>query len=64
MKKLLIIIAIFAIFSCSKKMQDDPIILPPSFAEAPDPKNPEKVSSEQKEENVARLKEMLLKSDE
>jgi hypothetical protein len=52
----------FFVFSCSST-KDDPLIIPPNFAEMPDLNNPEKPSVENKEENVARLKELLLKSD-
>ena len=63
MKKTLIFLTILALFSCTKKT-DDPLIIPPNFAEMPDPKNPEKPAKEQGEENVAKLKELLLKSEE
>lgn len=61
-KKILILFLAFSIFSCSKTV-DDPLILPPVFNEMPDSNNPEKPSTEQTEENVERLKEMLLQSD-
>lgn len=54
---------VFLACSCASK-KDDPLIVPPNFAEMPDPNNPEKPTAESKEENVARLKELLLKSDE
>lgn len=63
MKKLAILLIFFVIFSCAKKA-DEHLIIPPNFAEMPDPKNPEKISGEQNEENVAKLKELLLKSEE
>ncbi len=62
-KIFLTLIAILCVFSCAKK-QDDPLILPPNFAEMPDLNNPEKPTAEQSEENVERLKELLLKSDQ
>jgi len=67
MKKIFLIFILSQIFiSCSSK-KDDPLIIPPNFAEVPDPKNPEKrakseIDEEQKKE-IARLKELLLKSD-
>lgn len=61
-KKTLIFLLILGSFSCAKP-KDDPLILPPNFAEMPDPKNPEKPTVAQTEENVDRLKELLLKSD-
>jgi len=63
MKKILILLALTALISCSKK-PDDPLIIPPNFAEMPDVNNPEKPTKEQSEENVAKLKELLLKSEE
>lgn len=65
MIKFLLALTMFvSLFACSSKKKDDPLIIPPNFAEKPDPNNPEEISSEQKEENVARLKDLLLKSDE
>ena len=65
MKKFLsVIILIFLTISCSSKKGDDPLIIPPNFAEMPDKNKPEQPTPEQKEENVVRLKELLLKSDE
>lgn len=65
MKKFLsaLILILFAV-SCSSKNNDDPLIIPPNFAEMPDQNKPEQPTPEQKEENVTRLKELLLKSDE
>lgn len=62
-KKILILFLILCGFSCSKG-KDDPFTIPPNFAEMPDPNNPEKPTAEQSEESVARLKELLLQSDE
>lgn len=62
-KKIVILFLVLSVFSCAKT-KDDPLILPPDFAEMPDPNNPEKPIAEQSEENVARLKELLLQSDE
>jgi len=63
MKKILILAVFFALFSCSSKTED-PLIVPPNFADMPDLKNPEKPIEKSSEENVARLKELLLKSEE
>jgi hypothetical protein len=63
MKKLFYISLILFVFSCSSKKKDDPLIIPPNFAEMPDPNNPEKATAEQNSESVERLKELLLKSD-
>ncbi|MBU6140233.1 MAG: hypothetical protein KGP29_01570 [Proteobacteria bacterium] len=62
-KKILIFSLFFCAFSCSKG-KDDPLTLPPNFAEMPDPNNPEKPSAEEVEENVSRLKDLLIKSEE
>lgn len=62
--KIFVVIFLFPAFACSKKTKDDPLILPPNFAEKPDPNNQEKPTPEQQQENVARLKELLLKNDE
>ncbi len=67
MKKFLCITLVFLVFSCASKQEEDPLILPPNFAEMPDLTKPEasvKPTEAQKEENVAKLKELLLKSDE
>lgn len=63
MKKIIIFSLIFLACSCASK-KDDPLIIPPNFAEMPDPNNPEKPTAAGEEANVARLKELLLKSDE
>ncbi len=52
------------LFSCSNDVDKNPLVVPPNFAEMPDPNNPEKPTKQQQEANVARLKELLLKSDE
>jgi predicted small lipoprotein YifL len=63
--KISVVIFLFSAFACSKKTKDDPLILPPNFAEKPDPNQQEKpVTPEQQQENVARLKDLLLKNDE
>jgi hypothetical protein len=64
MKKILCLILIIFAVSCVKGGKDDPLIVPPNFAEMPDPNKPEVQPAEQKEENISRLKELLLKSDE
>lgn len=64
MKKFFYLILVFLTFSCSSKDQEDPLILPPNFAEMPDVNKPEQPTTEQKEENIAKLKELLLKSEE
>jgi hypothetical protein len=61
MKNLILILIFFAAFSCAKK-KDDALIIPPSFNEIPDPKNPEKNSQPSNDEDLQRLKELLLDS--
>lgn len=63
MKKLLILMLFCGITACSST-KDDPLIIPPNFAEMPDPKNPQAAPEKSDEEKVARLKELLLKSEE
>ena len=63
MKKLILIFAIFAIASCSSNRPDDPLIVPPNFAEMPDANEHEKPSEKQKEADIAKLKDLLLKSE-
>jgi uncharacterized lipoprotein YajG len=70
MNRFLKIIVIFYasafLFSCSKT-KESPLILPPNFAEMPDLNNLEKNSSEnikeKQQQDVEKLKELLLKSD-
>ena len=61
---ILAVILVFSLCSCLNRKDDDPLIVPPNFSEMPDLNNPELPSSQQKEENIAKLKELLLKSDE
>ncbi len=63
MKKIILFIGVFLLFSCANNKQDDPLIIPPNFAEMPDPNNPEKVKEEQSDADIERLKELLLKSE-
>lgn len=63
MKKIITLSLLLLLCSCLTKKADDPLIIPPNFAEMPDVNNPEKPTEEQKSENVERLKDLLLKSD-
>jgi hypothetical protein len=63
MKKILSLILFCGLFSCSST-KDDPLIIPPNFAEMPNPEAPEQKIEKNNEENIARLKELLLKSEE
>lgn len=63
MKIFFALILTFLLCSCLSKKVDDPLIVPPNFAEMPDLKNPAKENVEQKDQNVARLKELLLQND-
>lgn len=60
---LIILAVLYIVTACSKKVVDDPLIVPPNFSELPDPKNPEKQSDQQKDADVAKLKDLLLKSE-
>lgn len=62
MKKLFLILTIF-ITACSTSKKDDPLIVPPNFSEMPDLKNPEKPSEKQKDIEIEKLKDLLLKSE-
>ncbi len=67
MKKFFYLTLAFLALSCSSNQKDDPLIMPPNYAEMPDLTKPETLqnpTAEQKEENIAKLKELLLKSDE
>ena len=67
MKNFLLVALVLLSTSCSyykeKMKQDDPLVLPPNFAEMPDVTNPEKPTENQKSAEVEKLKELLLKSD-
>lgn len=70
MKKLLLIIFLFILLaihflasSCTQKMPDEPLIIPPNFADMPDPTNPEKPSEQHKDADIDKLKDLLLKSE-
>jgi len=63
MKKFFYLILLCLTFSCAPAIDKNPLVIPPNFNDMPDIKNPEKPTPEQKEENVERLKSLLLKSD-
>ncbi len=64
MKKILLILFLsIAIFACDKK-PDDSLIVPPNFNEEPDLKNPENIKKEVDKEDLSKLKDLLLKSEE
>jgi hypothetical protein len=50
-------------FSCDKK-PEDPLILPPNFAEEPDLNNLENTKKTTNKEDLSKLKDLLLKSEE
>jgi hypothetical protein len=61
-----IFVAIFLLsftISCDKTKEDQ-LILPPDYSEIPDPKNPEKQSKEVNIDEVNKLKNILLKTEE
>ncbi len=62
MKKLTLILA-FLVASCAGHLKDDPLIVPPNFADVPDVNNPEKPADNQKDANIEKLKDLLLKSE-
>ncbi len=63
MKSAILLLTIFLITSCGNKTPDDPLIIPPNFSEIPDPNNPEKLNEQQKDSDIAKLKDLLLKSE-
>jgi hypothetical protein len=63
MKKIILILTFFLVFSCKSKPEKNPLIIPPNFAQMPDLNNIQEPSKEETQENVAKLKELLLKSD-
>jgi hypothetical protein len=64
MKNILLIFTILIIgFSCNKK-PEDPLILPPNFTEEPDLNNLEKNKKTTNKEDISKLKDLLLKSEE
>ena len=63
MKKLILVFTLSLLFSCAKKGPEDPLILPPNFVEMPDPNNPEKPTQQQKDADIEKLKDLLLKSE-
>ena len=64
MNKIYYLLLILFLSYCSSKAKDDPLIVPPNFAEMPDLKNIEEITPEQRDENIIRLKELLLQSEE
>ncbi len=72
MRKILLTIFLFVLLTiyfvflegCTiNRKVDDPLIVPPNFAEVPDPNNPEKPNEKQKDADIAKLKDLLLKSE-
>lgn len=64
MYKISLAIFLFCFTISCDKTKEDPLILPPDYSELPDPKNPEKQSKEVNVEEVNKLKNLLLKSEE
>jgi len=60
--KIIICALVLSITSCKSK-KDDPLTIPPNFSEVPDPNKPEQPTTKQKDADVSRLKDLLLKSD-
>ena len=63
MKNAILLLIAFTLFSCANKTQDDPLIVPANFAEVPDLNNPEQPSEQQKDADIDKLKDLLLKSE-
>ncbi len=63
MKFIIINISLILLIAACSNKNDDPLIIPPNFAQMPDPNNPEKVTDDQKEIDVKKLKDLLLKTE-
>ena len=63
MKKIAFLILSIFLSSCSSGKESNPLVIPPNFAEMPNLNNPEKISPEEQNASVERLKDLLLKSD-
>jgi hypothetical protein len=59
----LILSLLFCACGSTSKLADNPLIVPANFSEVPNLDNLEAITNEEKEENVSKLKELLLKSD-
>ena len=65
MKKFYCLAALFLAISCSSSnTKEDPLILPPNFAQMPDLTKTQPPTKEDSQQSIAKLKELLLKSDE
>lgn len=64
MKNIIFLLTLILLSSCfNKGTKDDPLIVPPKFNEIPDLKNPEKIDEKQKDADIEKLKDLLLKSE-
>lgn len=63
MKKIFFILALLISSCTTSKGPEDPLILPPNYAEIPDPKNPEKIEDKNDPQDIEKLKDLLLKSE-
>lgn len=65
MKKLILILTFFTAFilgSCSRS-NDDPLTIPPKYNDMPDVNHPEEPSKQEKDADIEKLKDLLLKSE-
>jgi hypothetical protein len=49
---------------CCDKTPEDPLIIPPKFNEHPDVNNPQNDKKTKSQEDISKLKDPLLKSEE
>lgn len=60
---ILLISLLFFLNSCSTK-NDNPLIIPPEFNDQPDPNNPEKNIPKNNSNELEKIKNLLLKTEE
>lgn len=61
LKLLLLILA----SSCTPKLDKNPLIIPPNFAQMPDLTKPQqKIGKKERDEQIVRLKELLIESEQ
>jgi hypothetical protein len=64
MTKYFFLIALSFIAFCCDKTPEDSLIIPPKFNEQPDVNNPQNDKKTKSQEDISKLKDLLLKSEE
>lgn len=65
MKKLVLILTFFTTFilgACSHSI-DEPLTIPPNYNDMPDVNHPEEPSKQEKDADIEKLKDLLLKNE-